>query len=190
MIWQNAYFAAMCSKFLCPLPGAKLMLNLEFERRSDTDLCKVNEEKMIEMLHLKYSTLHPSFYILSQSFSSVTFWRKKKPHSETYQLCTIHIHIKILNMYGKNPKNFSFFFFTNKSLLVTAFTSRKWLARSKTNFLQGMKHWYFWFNQNISAQLIFQHHISPTWYFHVICIIPIGLKHWIKSNGKDTLHKV
>lgn len=91
----------------------------------------------------------------------------------------------------KNPKNFSFFFFfTNKSLLVTAFTSRKWLARMKTNFLQGMKHWYFWFNQNISAQLIFQHHISPTWYFLVICIIPIGSKHWIKSNEKDTLHKV
>lgn len=114
----------------------------------------------------------------------------KKTHSETYKLCTIHIHIKILNMYGKNPKNFSFFFFTNKSLLVPAFTSRKWLARMKTNFLQGMKHWYFWFNQNIAAQLIFQHHISPTWYFHVICRIPIGSKHWIKSNGKDTLHKV
>lgn len=189
MIWQNAYFAAMCSKFLCPLPGAKLMLNLEFERRSDTDLCKVNEEKMIEMLHLKYSTLHPSFYILSQSFSSVTFWRKKKLILRPISYVQYIYISKYWTCMEKIPRIFHFFF-TNKSLLVTTFTSRKWLARMKTNFLQGMKHWYFWFNQNISAQLIFQHHISPTWYFHVICIIPIGSKHWIKSNGKDTLHKV
>lgn len=180
----------MCSKFLCPLPGAKLMLNLEFERRSDTDLqlwswFRKNDWNVTSEIFNPASLL---LYTVPKFFFS--HFLKEKKTSETYQLCTIHIHIKILNMYGKNPKNFSFFFFTNKSLLVTAFTSRKWLARMKTNFLQGMKHWYFWFNQNISAQLIFQHHISPTWYFHVICIIPIGSKHWIKSNEKDTLHKV
>lgn len=109
VIGQNAYFAAMCSKFLCPLPGAKLMLNLEFERRSDTDLCKVNEEKMIEMLHLKYSTLHPSFYILSQSFSSVTFWRKKKLLRPISYVQYIYIS-KYWTCMEKIPRIFHFFF--------------------------------------------------------------------------------
>lgn len=184
MIWQSAYFAAMCSKFLCPLPGAKLMLNLEFERRSDTDLCKVKFRKNY------WNVASEIFKPASLLFFSHFLKEKKLILRPISYVQYIYIS-KYWTCMEKIPRIFQFFFFfTNKSLLVTAFTSRKWLARMKTNFLQGMKHWYFWFNQNTSAQLIFQHHISPTWYFHVICIIPIGSKHWIKSNGKDTLHKV
>lgn len=126
----------MCSKFLCPLPGEKLMSNLEFERRSDTDLCKVNIEKMLILLHLKYIQLCiPSFKHCPKVFLQSLFEKKKpkKPHSGTYQLSTIHNHIdiEILNMYGKIPNIFSVFFL----LICHCFYFKKMI--SKDEFLTG-----------------------------------------------------